>query len=186
MRTAYRNWLVSGCLALVLCAGVAAADPAAATDPESPLHKDEELVLLPAPTGVSVVSDLDDTIKISQVTDRKKLLDNTFRQPFRDVPGMAAAYTRWRGQGAAFHYVSASPWQLYPALSTWLDAAGLPQGEWHMKYFRVKDESFMNLFASPLDGKRQQAAFAQVPAGRWHLFADGTELPAELPAADPK
>jgi len=63
--------------------------------------------------GVIVISDIDDTIKITQVLDRKATLRNTFLEPFRPVPGMADVYQRWAEKaGAQFCYVSASPWQL--------------------------------------------------------------------------
>jgi phosphatidate phosphatase APP1 len=44
------------------------------------------------PTGISVISDIDDTIKVSHVTDRKALLRNTFLKPFQPVEGMAEVY----------------------------------------------------------------------------------------------
>lgn len=37
--------------------------------------------------GISVVSDIDDTIKISEVLDKVRLLANTFIHPFKAVPG---------------------------------------------------------------------------------------------------
>jgi phosphatidate phosphatase APP1 len=40
-------------------------------------------------TGLTVISDIDDTIKITQVRDRRAALRNTFLEPFRAVPGMA-------------------------------------------------------------------------------------------------
>ena len=91
------------------------------------------------PCGLSVISDIDDTVKVSQVTDKRELLANTFLREFTAVPGMAAAYRRWAGQGAAFHYVSASPWQLYAALDRFLGRAGFPRGELRLRRFRVKD-----------------------------------------------
>lgn len=63
--------------------------------------------------GLSVISDLDDTIKDSSVLDTPQLLANTFAREFRPVPGMAEVYRDWAAIGAAFHYLSASPWQLY-------------------------------------------------------------------------
>ncbi len=45
-----------------------------------------------APEGLSIVSDIDDTIKISEVRDTRRLLRNTFLEPFKAVPGMAAWY----------------------------------------------------------------------------------------------
>jgi hypothetical protein len=37
--------------------------------------------------GISVISDIDDTIKISEVLDKVRLLANTFIFPFKSVPG---------------------------------------------------------------------------------------------------
>ncbi|KAL6063031.1 nucleolar DEAD-box protein required for synthesis of 60S ribosomal subunit [Balamuthia mandrillaris] len=46
--------------------------------------------------GLSVISDIDDTIKVSHVADKKLLMQNTFMRPFEAVPGMARLYQRWR------------------------------------------------------------------------------------------
>src|SRR5690606_16999887 len=46
------------------------------------------VTLLP-PAGVSVVSDIDDTVKVTDVHDRDELLANTFIRPYRAVDGMA-------------------------------------------------------------------------------------------------
>jgi hypothetical protein len=37
--------------------------------------------------GISVISDIDDTIKISEVLDKVRLIANTFIHPFKPVPG---------------------------------------------------------------------------------------------------
>lgn len=109
--------------------------------------------LFPSSAGVSVISDIDDTIKISEVTDKKNLLANTFLKPFEVASGMAEAYDRLAGTGAVFHYVSSSPWQLYPALREFMDASEFPRGSFHLKLFRLEDESFLNLFKSSLESK---------------------------------
>lgn len=64
------------------------------------------------PEGFSVISDIDDTIKISHVVDKRLLLERTFLKPFEEAPGMAELYRGWADIGAAFHYLSSSPWQL--------------------------------------------------------------------------
>jgi len=91
--------------------------------------------------GVSVISDIDDTIKITHVHDRVALLRQTFLRDFESVPGMAALYARWRSAGAAFHYVSRSPWQLYQPLADFLSGHGFPTGTFHMRNFRWKNAS---------------------------------------------
>ncbi|MBL8799258.1 MAG: App1 family protein, partial [Planctomycetia bacterium] len=99
--------------------------------------------------GVSVITDIDDTIKISEVTNKKALLANTFLREYRAVPGMPEVYAQWTKSDAVFHYVSASPWQLYEFLDEFRGKAGYPAGSFHMKTFRWKDTSFLGLFQSP-------------------------------------
>lgn len=100
--------------------------------------------------GVSIISDLDDTIKITEVRDRRATLRNTFLHEFQPVPGMADFYqTLARSNGASFHYVSASPWQLYPALNEFIVAHSFPRGTFHLKEFRWKNRRFFSLFSDP-------------------------------------
>ena len=106
-------------------------------------------VQLILPTGWSVISDIDDTIKISEVRQKKALLANTFLKEFQPVPGMPELFQAWQAKGAAFHYVSASPWQLYVPLAQFQEQHRFPAGSWHLKEFRWKDSSFVNLFQSP-------------------------------------
>ena len=80
--------------------------------------------------GVSVISDIDDTIKITEVRDKQATLRNTFLREFQAVPGMAEFYQSLaRSNGAAFHYISASPWQLYEPLAALVASNGFPAGK---------------------------------------------------------
>lgn len=133
-------------------------------------------------TGFSVISDIDDTIKVSEVADKKKLLRNTFLRPYVAVAGMAEVYSAWAGQsGASFHYVSASPWQLYVPLAQFLETAGFPRGTFHLKLFRWKDESFFNLFASPETQKLAviEEILATFPHRQFVLAGDSGEKDPE-------
>ena len=140
------------------------------------------VALLLEDTGVSVISDIDDTIKISEVRDKQKLLINTFLREFQPVDGMADAYRRWAAAGAAFHYVSASPWQLYDPLDDLFKRAGFPQGSVHLKQFRVKDSSFLALFADPKGYKGPILAglLREFPGRRFVLVGDSGELDPEV------
>ena len=132
--------------------------------------------------GVSVISDIDDTIKITGVPDRKELLANTFLREFRAVPGMAEAYRRWAMRGAVFHYVTASPWQLYEPLSHFLRDHGFPAGSFHMKPFRWKDSTFLSLFASPEQSKPGaiEPILSAFPRRRFILVGDSGEKDPEI------
>jgi phosphatidate phosphatase APP1 len=134
------------------------------------------------PEGISVISDIDDTIKVSEVLDKRELIRNTFLREFRAVEGMAAAYSRWAEQGAAFHYVSASPWQLYEPLSTFTREAGFPGGSFHLKQFRVKDSSFLSLLENPITYKLAviEPLLAQFPKRRFILVGDSGEKDPEV------
>lgn len=142
-------------------------------------------VQLVGPVGRSVISDVDDTIKISHVQDRKALLAHTFLRPFEPVPGMAAAYRRWAEAGATFHYVSASPWQLYGPLEEFRRAEGFPAGSFHMKRFRLKDASALTLLGPQEQYKTEviQRILADFPRRRFTLVGDSGEQDPEIYAA---
>ncbi|MEX0886833.1 MAG: phosphatase domain-containing protein [Phycisphaeraceae bacterium] len=139
-------------------------------------------VQLLEPRGVSVISDIDDTIKVSEVAHRQRLLRRTFLEPYEAVPGMAAIYRRWAEQGAAFHYITATPWQLHEPVATWMRDAGFPRGSFHMKLFRWRDETIANLF---IDAEVVKAAavaelLERYPGRRFILVGDDGEDDPEL------
>ncbi|MBK8393760.1 MAG: App1 family protein [Leptospiraceae bacterium] len=97
-----------------------------------------------------VISDIDDTVKISDVRNKKNLIQNSFVNPFQTVQGMQKIYSNWQSSKVdCFVFVSASPWQIYPILSTFFIEEQFPLSLYFMKYFRMKDSSFLNLFEKP-------------------------------------
>ena len=89
-------------------------------------------VRLIEPEGLSVISDIDDTIKVTEIpAGGKTVVRNTFFRPFAAAQEMAA---RYRDIGnASFHYVSGAPWQLYRPLAAFIREEGFPEGSFHMK-----------------------------------------------------
>ncbi len=132
--------------------------------------------------GISVISDIDDTIKQSNVLDKKQLMKNTFLKEFSAVPGMASVYKNWQTQGAGFHYVSSSPWQLYPALNEFIGRSGFPNGSMHLKLFRVKDSSFFNMFDAPEESKIPTISklLESYPQRQFILVGDSGERDPEI------
>lgn len=98
-------------------------------------------------TGLSVISDIDDTIKISNVTDKKQLVKGFFFDDYHVVEGMPKLYRQLQDLGACFNYVSASPWQLYPSLVPLLDN-NYPFGSLSQRHFYIGDRSFVRFFMS--------------------------------------
>ena len=140
-------------------------------------------IRLVAPTGVSVVSDVDDTIKVTEVlAGKSRVLERTFLEPFEPVSGMAALYRSWSDRGAVFHYVSASPWHLYPELAAFVAASGLPEGSFHLRDFRFKDSTRWNLLESPRRHKSDaiEELLARFPRRRFVLVGDSGERDPEI------
>jgi Phosphatidate phosphatase APP1, catalytic domain len=134
-------------------------------------------VLLLEPAGISVISDIDDTIKISHVTEQKKLLENTFLKSFVSVPGMAEKYSQWEKDNVAFHFVSSSPWQLYTPLQSFVNQANFPRSTFSLKEIRYKDSTLLNLFkkgseTKPLQIERILKAY---PHRKFVLIGDSGE-----------
>jgi len=100
------------------------------------------MVFLAERRGTSVITDIDDTIKITEVNNLRRMLLRTFAESFDLIDGMATAYRKWVNQGALFHYVSSSPWQLYGAVDKFLVDEKFPPGSMHLKWFRLRDEIF--------------------------------------------
>ena len=110
-------------------------------DPTHPPHAAISSPLyLVAPRGISVISDIDDTIKNTQVTQKRAMLANTVVHPFQAIEGMAEVYRQWAAKGAFFHYVSSSPWQIFESLDDFFVQHQFPEGSMHLRWFRLRDE----------------------------------------------
>jgi hypothetical protein len=154
------------------------------------LKKDDQrsfhgTVLIPEKQGISVISDIDDTVKVTGVSDTRRMLDNTFYKNFVAVPGMAALYRRWAEHGALIHFVTSSPWQLYAPITDFLHRAGFPSATFSMKYVRFKDATFFNLFKSGEETKPGQIEpiLQALPGKRFILVGDSGEQDPEVYAA---
>jgi phosphatidate phosphatase APP1 len=130
------------------------------------------------PEGISIISDVDDTIKHSNVPNRRDLFRNTFTRTFVPVEGMPELYREFAEAGAVFHFVSGSPWQLYEPLSGFLKEEGYPPGSFHLKRFRIRD-SARKLRRSPQKAYKQatiEPILAAFPRRRFVLRAGSRDL----------
>ena len=145
----------------------------------------EALAELVAATGSSVISDIDDTVKITQVHDKRQMWAATFYQPFEPVAGMAAAYQRLAAGGASFHYVSSSPWHLGEPLLEFLAESRFPVSAIDLKHIRLKDRTALNVTRPGRETKPPliEAIFAQFPKRTFVLIGDSGEDDPEVYAA---
>ena len=139
-------------------------------------------VHLVPPYGLSVISDIDDTIKMTEATSRSEMLANTFLRPFEVVEGMVELYQAWHARGAEFHYVSSSPWQLYQPLADLCSASNFPAGSMHLRYFRMRDEMFKRW--RPIRNNKKVGIIAAIlkwlPKRRFILVGDSGERDPEI------
>ncbi len=151
------------------------------------------------PEGLSVVSDIDDTIKDTQVPAGKKtVLRNTFLRKFKAAEGMRERYLNLLNKAdgnidVCFHYVSGSPWQLYWMLSQFLfEQEQFPLGTVHMKNLRknlVEHGALSSIVAfavggdlATLDQKVRQITnlMIHLPQRKFILFGDSGEKDPEV------
>jgi phosphatidate phosphatase APP1 len=155
---------------------VLATENGRAVDPSATIAR-----LIP-PCGTSVISDIDDTIKESEVFDRRQMFRNTFLNPYQPVDGMAGAYCQWAAQGCEFHYVSSSPWQLYRPLELFLNEHGFPPGSFHLRAFRLRDPNNFQLMTAGVRSKRKaiRSLLKWYPFRQFVLIGDGGQKDAKL------
>jgi phosphatidate phosphatase APP1 len=105
--------------------------------------------------GLSVISDIDDTIKITEIPAGVEIVAlNTFFRPFASVTNpdnmveMYKGRTRTPGNSTldplnaklSFHYVSGGPWQLYEPLAAYLiDQSEFPAGTFHLRTVHLEN-----------------------------------------------
>jgi phosphatidate phosphatase APP1 len=97
-----------------------------------------EEVIVTDSQGISVISDIDDTIKHSAISSgAREIFRNAFIRELEDltIDGVREWYSAMADMGVKFHYVSNSPWQLYPVISKYFACAGLPPGSFHLKQY---------------------------------------------------
>ncbi|KAJ3077465.1 hypothetical protein HK102_005209 [Quaeritorhiza haematococci] len=85
-------------------------------------------------TGISMISDIDDTIKESDVhIGKRAAVVNAFTTSGKEVSGMADVYRYLATKGIPLHYVSAAPHNLYPSVTRFLTTHAFPPGSLHLR-----------------------------------------------------
>ena len=144
---------------------------------------DANVTAIYAPSkGWSIISDIDDTIKVSSVGNKKKLLINTFLEDFVAVENMAAFYSHMNRAGdIAYHYVSSSPVELYPLLKEFLISTGYPLGSIHLR----EATNWKNIISfSKISKKHKYTSIKRIlqayPKRSFLLIGDSSENDAEI------
>ena len=134
------------------------------------------------PTGVSMISDIDDTIKHSGIgSGAREIFRNAFIRDLGDltIDGVKEWYSTLADLGVKFHYVSNSPWQLYPVLVSYFAQAGLPKGSFHLKQYSGMLQGIFEPVAERKKGTLERI-LSDFPERRFILAGDSGEADLEL------
>lgn len=140
------------------------------------------VIHLPEERGLSVITDIDDTIKFTNVSNRHELLANTFLRNFRCIEGMPGLFQRLAREHVCFHYISATPWQLYPAIVRFLSEHQFPEGSIHLRKFALKDATILKKIFPAHKKKRKviENLIARFPERKFLLLGDTGEKDPEI------
>ena len=134
------------------------------------------------PTGISLISDIDDTVKHSAIASgAKEMFRNTFVRDLGDlnVKGVSDWYQELAKRNVDFHYVSNAPWQLYPLLEKYFKLVGLPPGSFHLKAYSGMLQGIFEPAAERKRGNLEQL-LRDFPERKFILVGDSGEADLEV------
>ncbi|KAI9043924.1 uncharacterized protein KD926_002303 [Aspergillus affinis] len=134
------------------------------------------------PAGVSLISDVDDTIKHSAIASgAKEIFRNTFVRELAGltIHGVADWYNKLAKMGVEVHYVSNAPWQLYPLLDRYFKLVGLPPGSVHLKQYSGMLQGIFEPTAERKRGPLEQI-LRDFPERKFILVGDSGEADLEV------
>lgn len=137
---------------------------------------------------IGIVSDIDDTVLQSSVTDWKTAAQLTFlhnartRKPLLGVAKLYAALQAGadgKGRNPLF-YVSSSPWNLYDLLDDFLELNAIPFGPIFLRDLGTDTGKFIKTPGHGHKLERARQLIARMPQLRWVLLGDSGQADAEL------
>lgn len=145
-------------------------------------------VYVPRPNAeLGVISDIDDTVKITGVHDHGKVVEEVLfgdAETDKPVPGMAALYADIERSGnkspRPFHYVSASPYALSARIVKFLSLNHFPSGSLDLMKLDLSKDVMSGVAERIVQYKESaiENIFAAFPGRKFLLFADnGQEDP---------
>lgn len=145
------------------------------------LSATEEVTITP-PKGVSLISDIDDTVKHSAISAGvMEIFRNAFIRDLGDltIEGVREWYNTLYDMGVKMHYVSNSPWQMYPILTSYFKLAQLPKGSFHLKQYT----GMLNGIFEPV-AERKKSSLDKIlrdfPDRKFMLVGDSGEADLEV------
>ncbi|TFY81111.1 hypothetical protein EWM64_g2908, partial [Hericium alpestre] len=157
-----------------------------ATLPPVPSAVAEEVVPLTY-SPIRVISDIDDTVKLSNViSGARAMFYNVFVKDLKEnvIRGMGEWYGEMWKRGVRFHYVSNGPFELLPVIHEFFQLAQLPPGSIRLRSYGTRS-LFTGLLSAPAARKRAGVldVLTSFPSSQFILVGDSGEQDLELYAA---
>ena len=138
--------------------------------------------------GFGIISDIDDTILHSSVTDWKTAAQLTFLHNARTRKPLEGAAKLYQAlQEGADHsgrhpifYVSSSPWNLYDLLEDFIELNAIPFGPIFLRDLGTDTGKFIKTEGHGHKLQRARTLIQRFPALRWVLLGDSGQADAEL------
>jgi phosphatidate phosphatase APP1 len=141
-----------------------------------------EEVKITQPKGVSVISDVDDTVKHTSISSgAREIFRNAFIRELGEltIDGVKEWYNKMYDMGVGMHYVSNAPWQLFPVLVSFFRVAGLPPGSYHLKQYSGMLQGIFEPVAERKKGTLEKI-MRDFPERRFILIGDSGEADLEV------
>ncbi|KGQ19581.1 DUF2384 domain containing protein [Lysobacter dokdonensis DS-58] len=133
--------------------------------------------------GFGIISDIDDTILQSSITDWKIAAQLTFlgnARTRKPLLGVAKLYAALQSGTNPLFYVSSSPWNLYDLLDDFLELNAIPPGPIFLRDIGTDTGKFIKTPGHGHKLERARTLIARNPQLRWILLGDSGQADAEL------
>ena len=159
-------------------------DNAIASLADGTLATPQPVLQVGAHARIGIISDIDDTILQSSITDWKTAAQLTFLHNARTrkpLAGAAALYRALQGSHNPCFYVSSSPWNLYDLLEDFMELNGIPFGPIFLRDLGTdQDGKFLKSAGHGHKLERARLLIERFPNLRWILLGDSGQADAEL------
>ncbi|KAH3670622.1 hypothetical protein OGAPHI_001137 [Ogataea philodendri] len=150
---------------------------------ENPAIQETQIANVIDPKGVSVITDIDDTVRTTGVLgDKRELFRNVFARDFNEceIPRLAVWLQQLKSQyHCPIHYVSNSPWQIYNIVCGFMDYVGLPVDSISLRQY---SGNLIASFTMPSSERKKDSLiklFKDFPNRKFILIGDAGEQDIE-------
>ena len=111
----------------------------------------------------------------------REIFRNAFVRDLSDltIDGVREWYSTMYDMGVGIHYVSNSPWQLFPVLVQFFRTAGLPPGSYHLKSYSGMLQGIFEPVAERKKGTLERI-LRDFPERKFILVGDSGEADLEV------